>query len=338
MESLSRPLVFLLSILALQNIDVDGHGRLMDPPSRNSMWRFGYPNPVNYNDNELFCGGYAVHWVQNEGKCGVCGDAYHLSHPRPHEAGGEFARGTIVRRYTAGQDIDIEVELTANHQGRFELNLCPHNNPSQRENQECFDKYPLYLSGIREPAFIIPEDSPKKAIFNYRVTLPPFITCSQCVIQWNYLTGNMWGTCENGTEAVGCGKPETFRNCADVNIVTSTSGVPPMFVHQYNPFLLYYQDYRTSGNNNNNDNIYPLVIRAQTCQPRKLYRFIPGMNDWCLENCLRYPPNCPQTVCSCPEQCNAVGEFSGRKGADVYCMDKCLVNPPDCPADRCQCY
>lgn len=31
----------------------------MDPPSRNSMWRFGYPNPVNYNDNELFCGGYA---------------------------------------------------------------------------------------------------------------------------------------------------------------------------------------------------------------------------------------------------------------------------------------
>lgn len=38
---------------------IHGHGRLMDPPSRNAMWRFGYPNPVNYNDNELFCGGYA---------------------------------------------------------------------------------------------------------------------------------------------------------------------------------------------------------------------------------------------------------------------------------------
>lgn len=37
----------------------EGHGRLMDPPARNSMWRFGFPNPVNYNDNELFCGGYA---------------------------------------------------------------------------------------------------------------------------------------------------------------------------------------------------------------------------------------------------------------------------------------
>lgn len=38
---------------------VDAHGRMMVPPTRNAMWRFGYPNPVNYDDNELFCGGYA---------------------------------------------------------------------------------------------------------------------------------------------------------------------------------------------------------------------------------------------------------------------------------------
>lgn len=38
---------------------INGHGRLMDPPARNSMWRFGFPNPVNYNDNELYCGGYS---------------------------------------------------------------------------------------------------------------------------------------------------------------------------------------------------------------------------------------------------------------------------------------
>lgn len=43
----------------LQLAGVTGHGRLMDPPARNSMWRFGFANPVNYNDNELFCGGYA---------------------------------------------------------------------------------------------------------------------------------------------------------------------------------------------------------------------------------------------------------------------------------------
>ena len=44
-----------------------------------------------------------VQWVENKGQCGVCGDAYHLKEPRPHEAGGEYAKGTIVRHYTVGQ-------------------------------------------------------------------------------------------------------------------------------------------------------------------------------------------------------------------------------------------
>lgn len=48
-----------------------------------------------------------VQWVQNKGECGVCGDAFHLSEPRPHEAGGEYAKGTIVRHYTVGQVICI---------------------------------------------------------------------------------------------------------------------------------------------------------------------------------------------------------------------------------------
>ena len=37
----------------------------MEPPSRNAQWRFGYPNPVNYNDNELFCGGRAGNVLKN---------------------------------------------------------------------------------------------------------------------------------------------------------------------------------------------------------------------------------------------------------------------------------
>ena len=42
----------------LVQVGLNAHGRLMDPPSRNAMWRFGFPNPVNYDDNEVFCGGY----------------------------------------------------------------------------------------------------------------------------------------------------------------------------------------------------------------------------------------------------------------------------------------
>lgn len=163
-----------------------------------------------------------VQWVQNEGRCGICGDAHHLEEPRPHEAGGEYAKGTIVRHYQVGQvklapqdlsfsclhyqmpfynvlsmsvqlftrlplafapfridsiaiaemkrkpfkrqlfkrlsrtrgtlsarvlklllvqEIDVEVELTSNHQGYFEMYVCPNNNPSVEATQECFDRW-----------------------------------------------------------------------------------------------------------------------------------------------------------------------------------------------------
>lgn len=42
---------------------VNGHGRLMEPPSRSSMWRLGYNTPHNYQDNELFCGGFQVNFT-----------------------------------------------------------------------------------------------------------------------------------------------------------------------------------------------------------------------------------------------------------------------------------
>jgi len=75
----------------------------------------------------------------------------------------------------------------------------------------------------------------------------------------------MWGTCPNGTEAVGCGLPETFRNCADVTITTSTSGLPPAFVEQDNPFLLYYRDYsrKQSPATHEAYSLTPLIIRSE---------------------------------------------------------------------------
>lgn len=38
------------------------------------------------------------------------------------------------------QEIDVEVELTANHWGRFEMFLCPNNNPRYEATQGCFDR------------------------------------------------------------------------------------------------------------------------------------------------------------------------------------------------------
>lgn len=62
------------------------------------------------------------------------------------------------------QEIRIEVELTANHQGHFELYLCPNNNPLVEADQDCFDRYPLQVVGQDDHLYIIP-NAEKKGTF-----------------------------------------------------------------------------------------------------------------------------------------------------------------------------
>ena len=47
-----------MSLLKQVIVGTLGHGRLLDPPGRNAMWRQGFDNPVNYNDDEVYCGGF----------------------------------------------------------------------------------------------------------------------------------------------------------------------------------------------------------------------------------------------------------------------------------------
>lgn len=38
-----------------------GHGMMIEPAMRSSLWRFDYPDAIpNYNDNGLNCGGFTV--------------------------------------------------------------------------------------------------------------------------------------------------------------------------------------------------------------------------------------------------------------------------------------
>ena len=84
----------------------------------------------------------SAHYEINGGKCGVCGDRWDHPPPRFYESGGIAAEGFLGRRYTPGQIIDVEIALTANHKGYFELRLCPlDGDPTVVERQECFDKY-----------------------------------------------------------------------------------------------------------------------------------------------------------------------------------------------------
>lgn len=60
----------LRHILALTVVvvSVSGHGRLSDPPSRATMWRYGFPTEPNFDDTGLFCGGFARQYEINDGK------------------------------------------------------------------------------------------------------------------------------------------------------------------------------------------------------------------------------------------------------------------------------
>ena len=53
-------IIALFLIVALSVAEVAGHGRLMNPPARNSMWRDGFESEPNYSDNGLNCGGASV--------------------------------------------------------------------------------------------------------------------------------------------------------------------------------------------------------------------------------------------------------------------------------------
>ena len=64
--------MFLFQISSLKFSLVQAHGRMLDPPQRGSMWRFGFDVPPNYNDMSNYCGGLNRQWDVNGGKCGVC--------------------------------------------------------------------------------------------------------------------------------------------------------------------------------------------------------------------------------------------------------------------------
>ncbi|PSN43757.1 hypothetical protein C0J52_06412 [Blattella germanica] len=219
--TLAVPLLGLVIVSPWLLQNVEGHGRLIEPPSRATMWRYGFTTPPNYNDHELYCGGFTRQWQRNGGKCGICGDAWDM----PTVC--KYAQGIIVRRYKKDSSITIRVELTANHRGYFEFRLCPNNSPRRVGTQACLDKYVLRrakFAGVTDEQNHETRYYPATGnkVFETRYLLPPGLTCSQCILQWRYIAGNNWGTCENGTGAVGCGPQEEFRACADVEIVDST--------------------------------------------------------------------------------------------------------------------
>ncbi|XP_042873807.1 uncharacterized protein LOC122254270 [Penaeus japonicus] len=227
--------VGVAAVLLWAAVGVQGHGRLIEPPSRSSAWRYGFNTPPNYNDHEIYCGGYARQWQRNGGKCGPCGDPWDAPQPRDNEGGGKYGRGVIVKKYKHSSIVNLGVQLTANHMGYFEFRLCPHNQPNKPVTNECLDQNVLQKADGSGPRYY---PGPGAKTFYSRYRLPLGLTCKQCVLQWRYVAGNNWGKCENGTGMVGCGPQEQFRSCSDITI-TEEDGYAdetPSYVPDYDDY------------------------------------------------------------------------------------------------------
>nr|XP_027204364.1 uncharacterized protein LOC113798077 [Dermatophagoides pteronyssinus] len=200
--------ILLLAIIIHGSLQ---HGRMLEPPARNSMWRAGFNTKPDYDDSELFCGGIVDQWKRNKGKCGICGDSFSIRPPRPYETGGIYARNITVRNYRPGSEIDVILDLVANHMGTFEFSICPRNDFAH-ETEDCF--IPLKVNGSDRYKI----RSHRNGIFTMPVTLPRDINCQYCVFRWHWKSANNWGMCADGRQAIGCGPQETYRNCADIAV------------------------------------------------------------------------------------------------------------------------
>ncbi|XP_030767766.1 uncharacterized protein LOC115891457 [Sitophilus oryzae] len=207
----------LLVVLSFLNVfvhkEVEGHGYMISPPNRASLWRIDWTQPANYNDNEYFCGGTYVQYYLNEGKCGPCGDNWKDPPPRSNENTGTYGNGIVVSNYTAGSIIEVTSLLTANHMGSLYFYLCELTNPNLPETEDCFQL--LRLADGTEAHIVKSTDYTVVS----KVKLPDDLSCDRCVLRWHYRTGNSWGKCEDGTQNIGCGDQEIFRSCADVRIL-----------------------------------------------------------------------------------------------------------------------
>jgi len=285
---------------------VQGHGRLVNPPSRASMWRFGFDNPPDYNDNEGFCGGFNVQWDQNEGRCGICGDNW-ADEIREHEAPNRYANGIIAAEYQSGQEIDVTVDLTANHFGHFTFKLCPAESLEEDPEQDCFDANVLTVLPDDEDRYNVTDS--RTGDFVVKVQLPD-IECDRCILQWTYTAGNNWGWCNDQYGDLGCGPQETFRACSDISIRRNLRAAPrprPIRPNAVRP--------NTQQNINNLlpqgiKSPYSELIREKVAQsnevPRRsvcrgvgAYARLPGIDAWCAQNCLRRNSYCPESHCKC---------------------------------------
>ena len=277
---------------------------------------------------------FQVHYEQNGGKCGVCGDPWHG--PRENEPPGKYANGIIVRKYSVGQIMTVVVELTANHKGWIEFRLCQNDDPSRAVPQSCFDKNVLEIVETNSKRYTVPDkDGYTKIKLNLQ--LPDDIKCKDCVFQWKYNAGNSWGTDPvTGRGCIGCGNQEQFYGCADIAIGYDDIEIRPHkplpadtdedddFDSNTPPMVTKW--HRTTGPDHDIDEEWEKAAKEQLKQEQanmQTFSFMPVMNNG-MNPCMCICKRSPLTMHGGSDNALEVKFFEALEGLDnQVCMCMC---------------
>lgn len=191
--------------------------------SKEGVWSGGTSNsyPMETCPHCLNRGGTA-------GQCGIVGDR---SYDDNLNFLGEPMAPAPQARFSQGDEIEVDVVLTAHHMGHFEFSACPIE-PGGVAAGDCFAQHPLAF--VSDPLYGAPKDAmyPNRAYiappgrattsnngtpethYLFRLKLPDNLAGDLVLLQWHYFTANSctypgydtyafpadWGNMQSGTE------------------------------------------------------------------------------------------------------------------------------------------
>jgi hypothetical protein len=177
-----------LSLIFIFITKIEAHGGLVSPRSRNQVARVqgseasrqGVPAPE-------YC------WQCLNRNNGVCGKAGSNDYDAWVDSTGKPMPWASEATYQAGQIIQVELEITANHWGHFEFRACP---KGRQTTQSCLDQYPLEF--VQDVSYGMPKDlnfpergyiTGDKSRFVMKFRLPNNLSGSQVLLQVRFFGG-----------------------------------------------------------------------------------------------------------------------------------------------------
>jgi hypothetical protein len=183
----------------------DSHGYLLSPRSRNFIaWQEG----VWYGGTERDYPNENCPHCANRGgslaRCGMIGDT---NYDENLNMFGTPMSADPQAQYAQGQEIEVDVVLTAHHMGHFEFFACPIEE-GEIPTGDCFEQYPLEF--VSDPLYGAPKDAnypyhtyiaPRETalndntglagkLYHFRLKLPDSLSGDLVLLQWHYLTAN----------------------------------------------------------------------------------------------------------------------------------------------------